>query len=54
MQIVNTIEIVCAGCGGPMPVLIDSPKKDLIRGVYVFEVMPCPICAKRRTENGKM
>ena len=47
MQIINTIEIVCAKCGASMPMPIFSPKKDEIRGVFTIEVMPCMHCAKQ-------
>ena len=46
MQIINTIEIVCANCGKPVPVPLFSPKRDRVRGVWIVEVMPCHNCAE--------
>ena len=46
MQIINTIEIVCANCGKPVPVPLSSPKRDKVRGVWIVEVMPCHNCAE--------
>ncbi len=46
MQIINTIEIVCAECGYSLPTI--GPIIDSNRGVYLFKVMPCQACGLKQ------
>ncbi len=52
MQIINTIEIVCAECGYSLPTI--GPIIDSNRGVYLFRVASCQVCAFERPSNIKI